>query len=462
MRRIFPAFPWFVRLLLILVASPTGMAQVTGARLLTTFSSPVPTATRFFGLPADAVGTDRVIIGGAADTNAAYFHLFDLQGNLVTTYAITNPAPGPGQVFESFAAAGLGADRVLFGVTTGDNSSPRTTTGNVYLFSTNGTLLATFPNPTHDDGDSFGYKVAAVGSEHILIGAPTANTGANASGAAYLFDTNGVLVATFHDPAPSNFGSFGWAVASLGGNRIIIGAPSDAQYLGAAYVFNTNGGLLATIGCPPTETAGDFAYSVAGVGNDKVIVGSPFNSAGATLAGAAYLFNTNGSLLQTWTNPAPAPFDGFGISVAGIGANRVVIGESQANAGYSVGSVYIFSTNGAMVNVITNPVPNSGTAFGWPAVAVGSDQVLVGANFQSNGHAYLFALPYPQLNIARTGASVSLTWKTPETGMGLQQADRPDASNWSSTPEPVVAIGATNIVHQPLVTTNRFFRLRRR
>ncbi|HVV74285.1 MAG TPA: FG-GAP repeat protein, partial [Verrucomicrobiae bacterium] len=206
-RRTYSLFPLFVHWLLVLTWAQPGMAQIAGARLSSTFSSPLPGATRFFGLPADAVGTDRVIIGGASDTNAAYYHLFDLSGNLVTTYAITNPVPGPGQSFQSSAAAGLGADRVILGVTTGDSSSPRTTTGSAYLFSTNGTLLATFPNPTHDSGDSFGYRVAAVGNDGILIGAPTANMGATSSGAAYLFSTNGVLVATFHDPAPVFFGS---------------------------------------------------------------------------------------------------------------------------------------------------------------------------------------------------------------------------------------------------------------
>ena len=58
----------------------------------------------------------------------------------------------------------------------------------LYLFSTNGTLLTTFTNPTLALQARFGISVAAVGSGRVLIGAYADSTGAPAAGAAYLFE----------------------------------------------------------------------------------------------------------------------------------------------------------------------------------------------------------------------------------------------------------------------------------
>src|SRR2546423_1347554 len=56
-----------------------------------------------------------------------------------------------------------------------------------YLFSTSGTLLTTFTNPTPGPGDRFGVSVAAVGSDRVLIGAYEDDTGVPSAGVAYLF-----------------------------------------------------------------------------------------------------------------------------------------------------------------------------------------------------------------------------------------------------------------------------------
>jgi len=80
------------------------------------------------------------------------------------------------------------------------------------------------------------------------------------------------------------------------------------------------------------------------------------------------------------------------------------------------------------------------------------------------GSAYLYALPYPPLSIARNASTLSLSWVTPETGMLLQQTDllstRP---SWSDTTNSVSINGLTNLV-QPTIANEiakRFYRLRR-
>jgi len=64
-------------------------------------------------------------------------------------------------------------------------------------------------------------------------------------GAGYLFSTNGTLLTTFTNPSPS-FDYFGSAVAPLGSDRVLIGADRAGQS-GELYLFRTNGSLLSAI-----------------------------------------------------------------------------------------------------------------------------------------------------------------------------------------------------------------------
>jgi len=65
--------------------------------------------------------------------------------------------------------------------------------------------------------------------------------------------------------------------------------------------------LLRAFNNPTPNTDGHFGISVAAFGSDRVPVGASFNDTAATNAGAVYLFNTNGTLLTTFTNPSPVP-----------------------------------------------------------------------------------------------------------------------------------------------------------
>ena len=129
---------------------------------------------------------------------------------------------------------------------------------------------------------------------------------------------------------------------------MLVGANSDstgALYAGAAYLFSTNGTLLTTF-LNPTPSVGDFfGNSVAAVGSDRVLIGAKWDNTGGSDAGAAYLFSTNGTLLTTFTNPTPEiGYDNFGIAVAVVGSNRVLIGAHQDDTGASdAGAANLFS-----------------------------------------------------------------------------------------------------------------------
>jgi hypothetical protein len=112
-------------------------------------------------------------------------------------------------------------------------------------------LLATITNPVPAAGDRFGNVVAALGGDRFLVGASRDDAGAADAGSAYLFDTNGALIATFNHPTPTNGDRFGNALAVLGTSRVAIGAfqaDIGATDAGAAYLFTLESyapGLMA-------------------------------------------------------------------------------------------------------------------------------------------------------------------------------------------------------------------------
>ncbi len=153
-------------------------------------------------------------------------------------------------------------------------------------------MLITFTNPTPAASDLFGLSVAALGSDRVLIGAPGDDTGATDAGTVYLFATNGTLLTTFTNPTSAS-ASFGWSVAAVGADRVLIGAyhnDTGANNAGAAYLFSTNGTLLFTFTNPTPAANDEFAYSVVGLGTDRMVVGARYDSTVEDYSGAAYVF----------------------------------------------------------------------------------------------------------------------------------------------------------------------------
>lgn len=444
---------WFLCLSLNLVlCSGTAFAQAVTAPLLKTINNPTPAASDLFGTAVAAVGSERVLVGAEGATEA---YLFDLNGALLKTFPIPDPAAG------SFGAAlaGMGEDRVLIGAYNYQVGIAQV--GQAYLFGTNGTLLTTFSNPAPASVQAFGFGVATVGTDRVLIG--------SGGGGPFLFTTNGVLVTTFTKPGGGTFDNYATSMAAVGSDRVLIGALDDntgAFAAGTAYLFRTDGTLLTTFTNPAPVANDNFGSSVAAVGSDRVLI-SAVDYGGVRNGGRAYIFSTNGTLLTTITNPTPGRTL-FGSSVAAVGSSRVLIGAYQDNAGANqAGAAYLYSTSGTLLTTITNPTPANQDWFAYSVAAMGTDRVIIGAVWDDTGapdagSAYVYALPFPTLTIARGAATVSISWLTAETGLSLQQSDSLGAPAWSNTTNSVSVNGSTNTVQQPIVgATHRFYRLHR-
>jgi hypothetical protein len=434
---------------------------------LTTINNPTPAADDLFGGSVAALGTDGVLVGAEG---AAEAYLFNLNGALLTSFPIPDPAAG------GFGAAltGVGNDQVLIGAYNYTAGTPLAQLGRAYLFRSNGVLLTTFTNPAPATTQAFGWSVAAMNTNLVIIsGFANVNKPAPYSGSVYLFNTNGAMQSIFTNPTPAYDGGFGAAVAAVAGDRALVGAPynnTGAPGAGSAYLFSTNGTLMATFTNPIPAAGDNFGTSVAGVGNDRVLISAIDYGGSKGTGGAAYLFSTNGSLVTTFTNPTPAAGDYFGWSVSAVGNSRVLIGAYQDGIGaFQAGVAYLFTTNGALLNTFTNPTPANQDWFAWSVAGVGRDHVVIGGVWDSTGatragSAYLYALPYPSLSIARSNAIVSVSWATAETGLVPQQTESlGSTAAWRDSTNFVSVNGPTNTLQQTVANgpVARFYRLRR-
>ncbi|HEX5222166.1 MAG TPA: FG-GAP repeat protein [Verrucomicrobiae bacterium] len=250
----------------------------TNGTLVTTLISPSIYDTAF-GYAVAAFGSDRVLIGSTSaylgtdpDSDSMQGAAFLFGTNGATPQKIFfNQNPWSVGLF-GYSVGAFGSDRALVGSWTGD----------VFLFHTNGTLLTTFSAP--GIYNQLGRQVAAVGTDRVLVSSHA--TGALTEGV-HLFNTNGTLLLTITNPTPATGDSFGHSIAVLGNDRLVIGAPGDdttGTNSGAAYVFNLDGALLATINNPAPGVW--FGLRLAPFGDDCVLIGE----AGQNGTGAAYLF----------------------------------------------------------------------------------------------------------------------------------------------------------------------------
>ncbi len=180
-----------------------------------------------------------------------------------------------------------------------------------------GTILSTLSSPNEESGGRFGDAVAGVpdtdgdGRGDLLIGAGGFFT--TGESRAYLFSgASGGLRFELVPPSISSNSHFGSAVASVPDvdgddiDDLLIGAPSAASgalFPGLAFLFNgATGAFLAEIQSPNEQTGGNFGEAVAGIpdvdgdGAGDLLIGARNEDPGSSpfSAGRAYLFSGSG------------------------------------------------------------------------------------------------------------------------------------------------------------------------
>lgn len=364
----------------------------TNWTLAATFTNPAPGELALFGFAAAAVGEDRLLIastmGYSGGTGNSAVYLFSTNGTLLTTF--TSPTLST----NFFQGDGFGASVAVLGTNCLAIAAPNALsgslgTGALHLFGTNGQLIATINNPGGFgalDQSRFGYRMVPFGNDRLLASATAYDRTSNQyMGIVYLLSTNGTLLMTYTNSSPGQFDSFGQSLAAVGTGAVLIGAPYNsvsATNSGAAYLFATNGFLMATIAKPGVQAYGHFGEGLAALGSDRMLIAAiTQNPTNNSAVGETYLFSTNGMLLTTFTNPAPWVYDSFGRSIMVADSSRVLIGALQAgrDGAYGEGVVHAFDTNGNHQASLLRPTPTFANGLGTALAAVGSDRILVGA-----------------------------------------------------------------------------------
>jgi hypothetical protein len=241
-------------------------------------------------------------------------------------------------------------------------------------------------SPQATNGDEFGRAVATAGGK-ILVGVHKDDTGADNTGAAYLFDGDtGALLHSFINPVPNMQEHFGAAVA-LSENLALVGCADATGSIGAAYLFSVETGALLHTLENPDPTAYDYFGSSVAIAGNTLAVGAYWDDAGATNTGSVYLFSAQtGGLLRSLHNPAPSVNAKFGWSLAAVGEDFLVGCPYDDTGATNAGVAHLFDPGtGTLLRTFSNPDPEADDYFGTTLAAVGNT-VFIGAPQDDDGN----------------------------------------------------------------------------
>ena len=210
-------------------------------------------------------------------------------------------------------------------------------------------------NPAAGAG-SFGISIATM-DNRIVVGAPFGGTGL-----VFVYSAiTGERLLTISNPGSN--ANFGWSVATLEG-KIIAGAPGGN---GAVYVFDgATGKLLQTLNSTTPQAGSNFGLTLAVVGGNDILVGAPAEDySGFTNAGAMYLFDGTTGVRTRIPDPAPTTNRFFGSAQSAVGTQKFVAGSG--NLFFPRDVVYLFDGTNPTIVV---PVPAAGSFFGYDTLGL--------------------------------------------------------------------------------------------
>ena len=350
---------------------------------------------------AVALSGDTVVVGahfddapGGQDAGSAYVFVrsgptWSLQQKLVAADGL------PGDYFG--ISVSVSGDTVVVGARMHDTHAAADI-GAAYVFVRAGGTWTLQQELMASDGaaaDTFGASVSVSG-DTLVVGAPVADTvGGVDAGAVYAFVRSGSTWTEQQKLLPPDGRAdldFGFS-ASLSGDTVVIGAPSDdtsvAINTGSAYVFVRAGATWSfqqKLLAPDAAEGDDFGFAVSASGDTAAVGAFADDTAAGVDTGSAYVFVRSGttwSLQQKLVASDAASGDYFGFSVS-VFADALAVGSllDDTAAGVDAGSAYVFLRSaGAWTELgqVTAPDGRALDFFG-KSVAVWGDTLVSGAH----------------------------------------------------------------------------------
>ena len=389
-----------------------------------------------FGYAVDLSG-ERALLGATAadpageSSGAAYVFRRTASGWVQESKLVPSDA-APGDYFGVSVA--LDGDRALVGGYHHDGER-----GAAYVFvrtEAGWTQEAKLPTGSAA-GDNLGVSVALNG-DRAVVGADKAG----GAGAAYVFsrsEAGWTLDATLTAPDAEAGDAFGWSV-DLSESHVAVGAYGRDGGRGAAYVFDLDGATWrhrATLTAPDAGAGDNLGIGVA-LDGDRLVAGAPFDDERGEDAGAAYVFDLDGTVPVKLTSPDGAEGDYFGWSVATRGG-RALVGSRLDDSGVRNGgaAVLFMHTNAGWEPEAKLLGGTTASASAGVSVALGDTEALVGAPYHDRSRGIAHVFPLAQRSVATE--AVPGVWlalgvaPNPVAGRARVSLDLPEATALRAT-----------------------------
>jgi hypothetical protein len=369
--------------------------------------APDPCEDAHFGYSVSIDNGTAAIGAPDRNNNQGAVYVYDINEHNTWNYVTTLLPPDLNDTDQFGFSVSIDSNRIAVGVNAeGANE--------VYVFDYNGTQWNTDPEVLSVAGPNAYYGVSvSIDGNTVVVGA--IGYVITQTGAAYVFDYNGTewsYEQELTDPCGANGDDFGSSVA-IDGDVIVVGAESDdadsddhSDYgHGSVSMFGYSGGAWTfeqKFKYPDIDHWTHLGESVS-VSGDTIVAGAyNYNYESYTRAGAAYVYEYNGSSWDQNTilfDPNPESMDKFGTAVA-IDGNRIIVGNSQHDgAASNSGAAFVFEYNGSSWSqgrILEDPCAAASDYFGG-SVAIDGEMTLVGAGWDDGGednsgaaHVFLF------------------------------------------------------------------------
>lgn len=298
---------------------------------------------------------NRAVVGAPNMDTTGLVYVYDYDGVDWNLTSILEPDDNSGSELKFGISVSLNNNKILIGASQTKNNygSP---SGSAYIFE----LIEGEWLQTHElfSADRFGYgyfghSVSLINNRALVGAYRLYDSDTNGAGAAFIFDlvsSNWVESQKLFMEDGRNGDSFGYSV-DLSENRLIIGAyrEEDTGFTnsGSAYIYDLNDGIWSLSQKLTTTIKNSydyFGFSVS-INGDHALIGAYGNDAISEDAGAAYIFDYNGSewtqssMLLPLINNNPKNFG----SSTKLHNNQAIIGVLyHNNNGFDSGAAYIF------------------------------------------------------------------------------------------------------------------------